>query len=341
VDVTDALDGANFTPVRFDHHPEHKEAREELEQHQPWATFDNEKPVNEKAAFSPVHGRNQSANTFTEVILPQPMKKVYTGNLHDPTYHDVEKQGEFGSYQFNLQPATFTGQDITPLGGNVQDPFQTAAELTTAEIDSAIYAARKSRSGESVWSDNDRSPIKLSYSPTIVRNGKPPVSAAPPPPSAFNFVPSPPGSRRESTSASTIMPNDSVSMIGEESVMDIRRGAQGEFKDVQVLPPSAQGSPQPPLKSRWSATTVTTAKPQEEAGRSLYDERTASVMSQYPHPALMVANPDAYRASLASSAAGVQAQVPVPPVPIPTKTVNPTARGVVAAFPVVRRSREL
>ncbi|KAH6918013.1 hypothetical protein BKA70DRAFT_1245939 [Coprinopsis sp. MPI-PUGE-AT-0042] len=334
LDVTAALDGANFTPVRFDHNPDQKEARED--EKEGWTTFNNESPINEKSTFSPVgtHGRNKSANTFSEVILPQPMKKVYTGNLHDPTYLDVEKQGEYGSYQFTLQPASFPSQDITPL--DAQDPFQTAAELTATEIERALNAARASRSGESVWSDNDRSPIKLSYSPTIVRNVK--GTAAPPPPSAFNFAPSPPESRRASTSASTIMPDDSVSRIGAESVIDIRRGAQGEFKAVEAMPPSIEGSPQQPqLNSRWSATTVSTMKPPAPAFASSQpqQDRITSVMSQYPHPTLMVANPDAYRASVAAS------EAPVPPVPIPTSNVRPTGRGMVAAFPVVRRSGEL
>lgn len=332
LDVSAALDGANFTPVRFDHNPEQKEAREKVvmsdtEAKEGWATFNNESPINEKSAFS--HGRNQSTNTFSEVALPE---KAYTGNFYDPTYRDVEGQQQYGSYQFNLLPAS--AQNVTPLDAGAQDPFQTAAELTAAEIDRMVGAARVSR-GDSVWS-SDRSPIKLSYSPTIVRgtNGK----TVPPPPSAFNF--SPPGSRRASTSASTIMPDDSASRVGAESVIDISRGARGEFKAPEVLPPSIENSPQPQLQSRWSATTVSTAfplPPQQEQpqGRSLYDARVASVISQYPHPTLTIANPDAYRASLAAG------EPPVPPLPAAATIGSPRGRGMVAAFPVARRSKEL
>ena len=351
LDVSAALDGANFTPVRFDHHPEHKGAREDImrdtEVKENWTTFNNDSPspINEKSPSSFGHGRNMSANTFSEVAMPQKARTTTgPGNFYDPTYRDVEsqQQQQYGSYQFTFQPAS--SQGLTPLNleanSNAQDPFQTAAELTTAEIDRMVGVARASR-GESVWS-NENSPIKLSYSPTIVR-GKDNAMAPPPPPSAFNYA-SPPGSRRES--ASTIMPDDSASRVGADSVIDIIRSP---------LPPTP--SAQPGLKSRWSATTVTAmpdaASPSQfpmppsmlngTSSRSLYDARVASVMSQYPHPTLMIANPDAYRASLAPSAAGGESsEQVVPPVPAAAVARNASVggRGMVAAFPV-RRSKEM
>ncbi|TFK26145.1 hypothetical protein FA15DRAFT_616477 [Coprinopsis marcescibilis] len=231
--------------------------------------------------------------------------------------HNNEKpkreSGVWGtSYPNNGTPRSVNRPEIavpekTYYQGQDDDPFKTAQELRLER-------------GASVYSDHIRSPIQLSSSPALLSGeGDARYRESFMPPSRRSsegygitaMLNAPPMPARETLNAS----------IATNSVIDYYTNPRSEVKG-------------PDSWSQFSKKDV-------EQGSPIAESRPGSVFSELlPPQRLMLTNPDAYRASIAS-AAGPRISTVLPPVPIPTSSVSPTTRmrGVAAAFPTVPRRR--